>query len=306
MNGADPMIKELVILSGKGGTGKTSITASIAQLGSHTVLADCDVDAADLHLILEPRTRHRETFVSGREASIRPTDCTGCGVCLDNCRFGAIEPYLDEQDEEKFRVNGLLCEGCGVCVHFCRDRAIDFEPRDCGEWFVSDSRNGTLVHARLRPGAENSGKLVAIVRAEARSIARAQHQPLVIIDGPPGIGCPAIASVTGATMALVVTEPTVSGLHDVERLLAMIRHFRIPAALCVNKWDINPILALQIEEKSRTLGAIPVGRVAYDPGVSDAQHSLRAATEIDTRAGEDIRAMWDRLRVLLDGNHFEP
>ena len=203
-------MNELVVISGKGGTGKTSIVASLAVLADNAVLADCDVDAADLHLILSPKVQRREEFRSGHEAVVRQEDCSGCGTCLEHCRYGAIIKEDTAPGDPVFRVDPIACEGCGVCVHFCPEQAIDFPETVCGEWFVSETRCGPMVHAKLGIAAENSGKLVATVRKEAKDIAARQQKALVIGDGPPGIGCPVIASVSGASMALVVTEPTLS------------------------------------------------------------------------------------------------
>lgn len=284
-------MKELVIISGKGGTGKTSVTASFAVLAEKAVLADCDVDAADLHLVLKPDVRERHDFRSGHEAVIREADCTGCGVCLDLCRFDAVRRH-DTEAGARCVIDPVACEGCGLCVRFCPEQAIDFPERLCGEWMVSDTRCGPMVHARLGVAAENSGKLVATVRQEARRIAEEQGRKLVIVDGPPGIGCPVIASLSGAAQVLVVTEPTVSGEHDLARVLKLAAHFGIPAAICVNKWDLNPEMTERIEKQAQTLGATVAGRIRYDRAVTQAQIQERAVVEIDAPCAEDIRALW--------------
>lgn len=287
-------MKELVIISGKGGTGKTSVTASFAVLAGRAVLADCDVDAADLHLVLKPDVRERHEFRSGHEAIIRAADCIGCGVCLELCRFDAVR---EQQTDAGSRcvIDPVACEGCGLCVRFCPQQAIDFFERICGEWMVSDTRCGPMVHARLGVAAENSGKLVATVRQEARRIAEEQGRNLVIVDGPPGIGCPVIASLSGASQVLVVTEPTVSGEHDLIRVLELTRHFRIPASICVNKWDLNPEMAERIENQARAAGAQVAGRIRYDRAVTRAQIQERAVVEIEAPCGEDIRGLWRTL-----------
>jgi MinD superfamily P-loop ATPase len=286
-------MKELVIISGKGGTGKTSVTASFAVLADRPVLADCDVDAADLHLVLSPRIEERHEFRSGHEAVIRQEDCSGCGKCMTHCRFDAVM-WSDEAD---FVIDPVACEGCGVCVRFCPDQAIDFPERVCGEWMISQTRCGPMVHARLGVAAENSGKLVSTVREQARRIAEEQHHPLVIVDGPPGIGCPVIASVTGATLVLAVTEPTVSGAHDLERVLSLTRHFNIPTAVCVNKWDLNPEMTERIEEKARRAGAQVAGRIRYDRTVTLAQMEERAVAETGGPCAEDIHHIWRQLAL---------
>lgn len=285
-------IQELVIISGKGGTGKTSIAASFAVLAGFPVIADCDVDAADMHLILAPSVRERHEFRCGNEAVIRPDDCTGCGRCRDLCRFDAI---AEVKGGGSYVVDPVACEGCGVCVRFCPERAIDFPESLCGEWMVSETRSGPMVHARLGIAAENSGKLVSTVRREARRLAEENGHRLVLVDGPPGIGCPVIASMTGASQALVVTEPTVSGEHDLERVLKLARHFDIPAAVCVNKWDLNPEMTDRIEALAVRSGARIAGRIRYDRAVTLAQIQEKAVVEIDAPSAGDIRLVWESL-----------
>jgi MinD superfamily P-loop ATPase len=285
-------LREIVVISGKGGTGKTSLTASFAVLAETAVLADCDVDAADLHLVLTPRVRQRHEFWSGHEAAIRPADCSGCRTCEALCRFGAVVKEAAVPGNATMAIDPVACEGCGVCVRFCPSEAIDFTARLCGEWMVSDTRCGPLVHARLGIAAENSGKLVATVRREARRIAGEQGRDLLLVDGPPGIGCPVIASVTGASLVVAVTEPTVSGEHDLERVLGLARHFDIPTAVCVNKWDLNPALTQRIEAKARQGGARLAGRVRYDAAVTAAQLEALAVVETSSAAAADIRGVW--------------
>ena len=291
-------MKELVIISGKGGTGKTSVTASFAALAERPVLADCDVDAADLFLVLSPEIKERHEFYSGREAVIRAEDCSGCGTCKEFCRFDAIR--IDKSSAKPvFSVDPVSCEGCGVCVEFCPEKAIDFPERRCGEWMISDTRFGAMVHAKLGVAAENSGKLVATVRKEAQLLMANSDSSLIIVDGPPGIGCPVIASLSGASLVLVVTEPTLSGEHDMERVVALTRHFKLPVAICVNKWDLNPDVAERIEEKAREAGATVVGRIRYDRQVSQAQMQEKAVVETDAACAEDVRAVWDKVEALL-------
>jgi MinD superfamily P-loop ATPase len=290
-------MKELVVISGKGGTGKTSLAASLAVLSGRSVIADCDVDAADLHLILSPRVRTRRDFLSGNEAVIREQDCLGCGECLSLCRFDAVKRKNGSDGKAVYTIDPASCEGCGVCVRFCPPQAIDFPERLSGEWMVSDTRAGPMVHARLNIAAENSGKLVSTVRREARRIAGEENRSLILVDGPPGIGCPVIASVTGATKVLIVTEPTVSGEHDLERVLALARHFKIPAAVCVNKWDLNGEMTERIEKKAAEAGARVTGRIRYDQSVTSAQMQEKAVVETPSPCAEDIRAIWDHLNL---------
>lgn len=288
----EAMVTELVVISGKGGTGKTSVVASFAILADNAVLADCDVDAADLHLVLEPKIDRREEFLSGHEAVVRPDLCNGCGECLDICRFGALRVQDGSLVPE---IDGIACEGCGVCVARCPHQAIDFVPRTCGEWFVSSTRCGPMVHARLGIAAENSGKLVSTVRAQALRVAASSGRGLILIDGPPGIGCPVIAATTGASGVLVVTEPSLSGEHDIERVLELTRHFGIPAAVCVNRWDLSPELTRRIEKSATRSGAEVLGRVRYDSGVTAAQVRGRAVVELGGAAADDIRRLWSRV-----------
>jgi MinD superfamily P-loop ATPase len=287
-------IKELVVISGKGGTGKTSIAASFAALaGARAVSADCDVDAADLHIILNPRTIQDHPFAGRQIASISPDKCTACGLCAMHCRFGAVKPSAPEVST--YQVDPLDCEGCGVCFHVCPEKAITMEETVEGRWFVGETRFGPLVHARLEPGGENSGKLVTIVRRAARSLAEERNLDLIIVDGSPGIGCPVIASVTGATLVLAVTEPTVSGEHDLERVLSLTRHFNIPTAICVNKSDLNPDVAERIEDKALQTGAQVVGRIPYDPAFNLAQMQERTVVETDAPCAQDILKIWLQL-----------
>jgi len=289
---------ELVVISGKGGTGKTSIVASFAMLSKNAVLADCDVDAADLHLLLSPEVRQSEQFFSGRVAVIRDDACIACGECLEDCRFDAIRTNGECQGEAPFCVDPIACEGCGVCVRFCPEQAIDFPERHCGEWFVSDTRSGPMVHAKLGIAAGNSGKLVSFVRTEAKQVAKRQQKSLIVIDGPPGVGCPVIASVTGTSLALVITEPTVSGEHDLDRVLQLTKHFGVPTAICVNKWDVNPSMAERIERRAEEMGAAVAGRVCYDERVTAAQLQAKATVEMEGKAANDIRALWRRLQEI--------
>lgn len=293
------MLRELVVISGKGGTGKTSVVASFAALAENHVLADCDVDAADLHLVLQPETRERHEFRSGNEARINPETCTGCCECLTLCRFGAVQKS-EAAGRVIFSVEPASCEGCGVCVDNCPAGAIDFPERIAGEWFISDTRHGPMVHARLGAAAENSGKLVSLVRREAKRLSGEQGRELILVDGPPGIGCPVIASVTGASMVLIVTEPTLSGRHDLLRVAELARHFRVPAAVCVNKWDLNPAMSAAIEEEAKGGGVMPVGRIRYDRAVTAAQVAGKSLVEYsENGAASDLRRVWSCLYSLL-------
>ena len=295
-------MKELVVISGKGGTGKTSIVASFAALAKNAVLADCDVDAADLHLVLEPRIRQRSQFSGGSRARIMPGHCTACGKCEEVCRFEAV--FYDGPGNGRvaktFRVDPIACEGCGVCDWFCAESAIEFAPATNGEWFISDTRFGPMVHAKLGIAEENSGKLVSLVRAEAKKVAVKQNLDLAIIDGSPGIGCPVIASITGADLVLVVTEPTLSGLHDLGRVTQLTKHFGIQTLVCVNKSDLNAELASEIETNAGRLGVETVGRIRYDRAMTGAQIKGQTLVEYaEAGATEDIKGLWSRVSEKL-------
>jgi MinD superfamily P-loop ATPase len=297
-------VKELAVISGKGGTGKTSIVASFAALSENSVLADCDVDAADLHLVLEPRIQRRNEFTGGKRARIKPGHCTVCGKCEELCRFDAI--FFDGPgngiSDKTFRVDPVICEGCGVCAWFCAEGAIEFAPIVNGEWFLSETRCGPMVHAKLGIAQENSGKLVSTVRTNAKRVAEERGLDLVIIDGSPGIGCPVIASVTGANLVLAVTEPTLSGLHDLERVAELTRHFGIPMLVCVNKWDLNPEVCEQIEARARERGLGLAGRLRYDHAVTEAQMRGKAVVEHEQDGcAADVREIWTAVLTQLRG-----
>jgi MinD superfamily P-loop ATPase len=284
-------MKELVVLSGKGGTGKTSIVASFAALAQSKVLADCDVDAADLHLVLQPTMRVNHEFWSGQVAVIDEEKCTQCGLCQDLCRFGAIND---------FRVDPVSCEGCGFCFHICPDEAIIMKENMSGHWFISDTKYGPLVHARLGIAQENSGKLVALVRQQARGIAESERFDYIISDGPPGIGCPVISSLSGVDLALLVTEPTQSGIHDLERVLDVCRHFGIPALVCVNKYDINEGNTRKIEDYCLGQGLEVVARIPFDNVVTEAiVKGVPVIEHAQGRVTKEIESLWHCISQAL-------
>ena len=286
-------MKEITIISGKGGTGKTSMLAAFSSLAENTVLCDADVDAADLHLIMDPEVVKRADFQSGNSAVINNNLCTECDLCREMCRFNAISADYD--------VNPIDCEGCGVCVHFCPEGAIDFPVSTCGEWFVSNTRFGPMVHARLGIAEENSGKLVTLVRQEARKLAEAKNLDLILTDGPPGVGCPVIASIGGAGAVLIVTEPTVSGKHDMERVAQLAAHFKVPAMICVNKFDLNLELTRDIEKYAEDKNIACLGRIPFDPIFIKAMIQAQTIFEYDGQSavGEAIRGTWQRLAQKL-------
>jgi MinD superfamily P-loop ATPase len=295
-------LKELVVISGKGGTGKTSIVAAFAALARNAVFADCDVDAADLHLVLEPKIKQKSDFSGGKRAAIVAEKCIGCGKCQDLCRFEAIHFNGQANDvvDRTFTIDPISCEGCKVCVEFCPVDAIEFSDCVNGQWFISDTRFGTMVHARLGIAEENSGKLVTVIRKEAKRIAQEQKKDLLIVDGSPGIGCPVIASITGADLVLVVTEPTLSGKHDLDRVSKLTENFGIKTLVCINKADINPQIAGQISEEAQQRGLKIVGKIPYDEAFTKAQ--IMKATLIEYTSGditERVKALWREVVYAL-------
>lgn len=285
-------MRELIVISGKGGTGKTSLTASLARIGKKLVLADCDVDAADLHLLLKPRIQETFPFISGHQAVIDPDRCDHCGLCQSVCRFGAINIV-----EGEFLVDPVSCEGCKACVEVCPAGAIGFPESDCGNWFQSDTKAGPMIHARLKPGAENSGKLVSRVRKAAREKARETGAEWVLVDGPPGIGCPVISSITGSSAVLIVTEPTLSGRHDLERVLKLAGHFGLDAFVVINKYDINEDVTESIRIMADEFGAGLAGRIPYSAEFSEALNQGLTLVEYhpECEITRILKGIWDYL-----------
>ena len=284
-------MKEIVVLSGKGGTGKTSIVGSLAALVRSKILVDCDVDAADLHLLLQPEHREEHEFWSGQTAVIDEEKCNHCFFCEDRCRFQAIRDL---------KVDATSCEGCGFCSHICPMKAISMKDNMAGQWFISDTRYGPLVHARLGIAQENSGKLVATVRQKAKEIAVKMGLAYIISDGPPGIGCPVISSLSGVDLALLITEPTLSGRHDLERVLGVCHHFEVPTLVCINKYDIN-------EENTRLIESycldqeVPVtARIPFDNVVTEAMiHGLPLVEYAHNGISRQVEILWETASKLL-------
>ena len=285
----DADVKELVVISGKGGTGKTSLLGAFASLAKDMVLCDADVDAADLYLILEPEVNERQDFQEGHRAVINPDRCTECGECRRLCRWDAISP--------EFEVDPIDCEGCGVCVYFCPAEAIDFPLKTCGELFISETRVGPMAHARLGIAEDNSGKLVTLTRKQAKELATKRSLSLILTDGPPGLACPVIASITGATGVLIVTEPTLSGHHDMDRVVELAQHFGIPASVCINKFDLNPDMTETIEEYAGQRGLPVVGRIPFDPVFTEAMVQKQTIIEYNSssEAAQAVKGIWERV-----------
>ena len=282
-------MKEITIISGKGGTGKTTLTAVFASLAKNHILCDADVDAADLHLLMNPQVLEKFDFIGGGEASIDPEKCTECGICRQHCRFDAIDA--------DFKVDPILCEGCGVCHYLCPEEAVAFAPKKCGEYFISDTRFGPMVHARLGIAEENSGKLVTRIRNTAREIAEKKGLDLILTDGPPGVGCPVIASLGGVDGIVAVSEPTVSGIHDLDRVVQLAKHFKIPVGFCINKFDLNEGVSEKLRQYAESTGAIYLGSIPFDPSFTWAMVQAKTLLEYDRNApaAEKTLEIWKRL-----------
>jgi MinD superfamily P-loop ATPase len=286
---------EILVISGKGGTGKTSLTAAFSHLAERAVICDLDVDAPDLHLLLQPKKLKSEAFISGHEAFILNEKCSHCGTCIDQCKYGAISetgPFV--------AVNPFKCEGCKVCVHGCPEGAITFPEKHCGDWYLSETKFGPMVHAQLFPAEENSGRLVALLKKEAKALGEETEAPLIISDGPPGIGCPVISALSGADLAVVVTEPTPSGLHDLKRILELCDHFTIPAAVVINKADLNPDQAQTIENYCSQNNCSVIAELPHDKVMTEAMVQGKAVTEFRAcRLSENLKIAWEEIKHLL-------
>ena len=290
-------LEEIVVISGKGGTGKTSIAASFAILGGDdVVLADCDVDAADMHLLMAPEILLEEAFFSGAIAKIDPALCTGCGLCDEACRFDAI----NEQDG-KYVIDPLNCEGCGYCPRVCPENAISMLDANVGDWYKSKTRMGTpMVHAKLGVGADNSGKLVSKVKEEAKQLAKTEERPFLLVDGPPGVGCPVVASLAGADYVVIVIEPTVSGIHDLKRVQELIAKFRINSGCIINKFDINHEVTSDIKAFIADAGIDHIADIPYDTAFTEAMTMGRTIVEHSPDGiGKYLSESWVKIKQLI-------
>jgi MinD superfamily P-loop ATPase len=292
-------LKQILIISGKGGTGKTVISAALAHIVSSKVMADCDVDAANLYLLLKPEIIESVPFYGEKKAAVKEESCTGCGLCLPRCRFSAIAPT----SEGKIKIDPIACEGCGVCAHICPANAIEMEENIAGNLFVSRTAYGPFIHARLGAGEENSGKLVTVVRKKAKEIAEKEGLNYVIIDGPPGIGCPVIASLSGVDLALVVTEPTMSGIYDMDRVIQVARHFGLKTACVLNKFDLNPEVSQEIEDWCRRNPVPVLARIPFEETVVKAVIQGVPITEFSdaarSQAVAEIHQLWLKISAIL-------
>ncbi|MCK4936197.1 MAG: 4Fe-4S binding protein [Elusimicrobiales bacterium] len=282
-------MRELVIISGKGGTGKTVTTGAFATLAKSKVMADCDVDAADLHLLLQPEIKEEKDFLSGTEAVINKELCNECGLCRELCRFEAIS--------EDYTVNPIACEGCDFCANACPQKAIKMVRNPKGKQFVSNTRYGTFVHAKLGIGEDNSGKLVSSVRKKANEIGKTLNSDWIIIDGSPGIGCPVIASMGGANCALIITEPTMSGLHDADRIIKTAKHFNVPVKLIINKYDLNIEMSDKIEDYCKSNDISLIGKLGFDKIVVEAMVNGKTIIEYapNSEISHNLCDIWNKI-----------
>lgn len=288
-------MKQLTVISGKGGTGKTTIVAAFASLVENAVFADCDVDAADLHLLLAPEIKETIDFTGMKVATKNQNKCVDCGDCEEYCRFNAID--------NSYNIIPERCEGCGVCEYICPEEAIQLVDRHSGFAYISETRFGPMVHAVLNTAEEASGKLVSLVRNHARLTAHEKNKDFIIIDGPPGIGCPVVAAITGVDLVLIVTEPTLSGIHDLKRILGVAGHFNIPSAVCINKADINLKNSKRIKDYCKKEKLPIVGELPYDNIATEAM--IEGKTLIEHSNGDlsdKLRVIWDKTQEILEGN----
>ncbi len=296
-------MKELVVISGKGGTGKSTLSLALFEIAWNSIIADCDVDAADLFLILNPKNHKKNSFLGGKKAVIDQEKCTGCGLCNDFCRFDAID-----KTGRTYSVSTLSCEGCGLCMQVCPENAVHLEQSENSYWFTGETRFGPMVHARLGIGEDNSGKLVTVVREEAKNIAQNTNDDLIIIDGPPGIGCPAIASVSGADLAMVVAEPTRSGVSDMKRILELLQNFSLQSLVVINRFDINYDISIEIEKYCIDKGIKVISKIPFNELFVESLVNRQSILEyiksknMNGKAriiSDEINTMWHEVKLSL-------
>ncbi len=296
-------MKQIVILSGKGGTGKTSVAGGFIALSKKCVSADCDVDAANLNLLFSSRQISKSIFSGGKKAKIKSGHCTACGKCEEICRFGAIkyDGPGNGRVEKTFTVDEVACEGCGICHRFCAEGAIEFLPADCGDIYLSDTEYGPQFHARLNPGEGNSGKMVSDIRDRAMALAEERKYELLILDGSPGIGCPVIASITGVDIVVLVTEPTLSGFHDLKRVFELTRQLGPKSGVIINKADINSSISTQIENWCESENCSILGRIPYMDEFFEAQKKGKTVIEdnVNSEASKILKTIWEKLTKIV-------
>ncbi len=285
-------MKEILVISGKGGAGKTSVAAAISFfLNNKDIIADCDVDAADMHILLAPDYKEKNDFFSGKECKVISQKCSGCGICEENCHYNAIKTV-----DGKAVIDELECEHCLLCYRLCPENAVEINEMHCGEYFISNTRIGKkLVHAKLFSGADNSGKLVSTVRSEARKLAQKQNSDIILIDGPPGIGCPVIASITGITYAILVTEPSVSGYSDLIRVLEIVKHFNVKSGCIINKSTVNLEIKNKIETFCSENGVSVLGEIPYNKKFYTALTEKKSIVETDEKIKANFQKIWDKV-----------
>jgi MinD superfamily P-loop ATPase len=299
-------MKQLVILSGKGGTGKTTLSAAMAHLssacGDPAVIVDADVDAANLHLVLPPKSSQMHEFMGGKIAYIDLEKCNGCGICLQTCRFEAVIPC--SANHTACCVDPIACEGCAACAYACPQHAIQMLQQREGTWFHSDTAYGTLFHAELLPGRENSGKLVTLIKQQARLFAADNGLQHIIVDGPPGIGCPVISACAGADLTLMIAEPSLAGIHDLDRILKTVRHFKNPAVVGINKSDIFPAGAQAVKTYCQSEGIAVVGEVDFDDAIPRAMLAGQPVSEFapNSQAARSMETIWKNVMEILAGS----
>ncbi len=287
-------MKEITILSGKGGAGKTTVSAALASLAGNAVFCDSDVDAADLHLIFQPLIKEYNTFNSGNKAVIQPEKCINCGLCAESCRFDAIK----KNSVGQYEINQFQCEGCRLCERICPENSITITENNNNNWYISDTRFGTLIHARMAPGAENSGRLVTQIREKAKEIAQQTEAEFIISDGPPGIGCSAISSITGTNLVLLVIEPTLSGFHDAKRLVELIENFKIPILAVINKFDLNTKVAQNVINFLVKKKIKLIGKINFDKKIVESMINGQTIIEFSPESiiSKEIYYIWDKIR----------
>lgn len=283
---------EIAVISGKGGTGKSSLSAAFATADGQLVLADCDVDAANLYLIFNPSHEEEEVFIGSEKAVINYNSCTGCGICISYCRFDAIS-----LNEGKIFISEILCDGCKLCTRICPVNAIEMIPDDKSRMYTGSFRNGKMVYGKLAPGEENSGKLVNMVREKARKTAQKNNLGTILLDGPPGIGCPVISTISGVDKVLVITEPSLSGLNDMQRAVEVARKFNLPLYIVINKYDLNLAMSDQIEEWCVSNKIAVAGRIPFDKQITEAMVQGKSIIEYnpDNKISKQIKTIWNNI-----------
>jgi MinD superfamily P-loop ATPase len=285
-------MKQIAVISGKGGTGKSSISAAFATLNGEVVIADCDVDAANLYLLLNPSDEEEQVYIGSHKAVIDQNLCSGCGLCVDYCRFDAISRH-----DDSVTVDGISCDGCFLCSRICPENAINMVPEDTSRLYSGSFRNGKMLYGRLAPGEENSGKLVNMVREKAKQISVEHNLETIILDGPPGIGCPVISTITGTDKIIIVTEPTISGLHDLQRAAALVMQSDRKPYVIINKWNLNPVISNQIREWCDDNNISLAGSLPFDRKMVEAMLQGKTIAELapENEISIELKRIWNKM-----------